>query len=43
MAPELAPVATVDETDDPNFEPDIDIFDEELEVLEAEVEIEAAI
>ena len=42
VAPELQPAAIVDETDDPNFEPDIDIFEEELTELEAEVEIEAA-
>ena len=41
MAPELQPVAATDETDAPGFEPDIDIFEEEL--VELESGIEAAI
>lgn len=38
MAPELAPVVHAEDTSDPAFEPDIDIFEEELVELEAEVE-----
>jgi hypothetical protein len=41
MAPELQPVAATDEADSPDFEPDIDIFEEEL--VELESGIEAAI
>jgi hypothetical protein len=36
MAPELAPVAVIDETDEPELEPDIELFEEELEELEIE-------
>lgn len=38
MAPELQPVAATDETDAPDSEPYIDIFEEELVELEAGIE-----
>jgi hypothetical protein len=40
MAPQLEPVAIAEESDNGDFEPDIDMFEEEL--TEIEVEIEAA-
>lgn len=44
MAPVLEPVALVDELDEPDFEPDIDMFDDEVEAIEAEVvELEQAV
>jgi hypothetical protein len=42
LAPQLEPVAIADESDNGDFEPDIDMFEEELTEIEAEVEIEAA-
>lgn len=36
MAPELEPVALVEETDEPDFESEIDIFDDEPEFAELE-------
>ncbi|MEE8046144.1 MAG: hypothetical protein V3T49_04825 [Dehalococcoidia bacterium] len=38
MAPELQPVALADETDEPAFEPDIEVFEEELVQLESGIE-----
>jgi hypothetical protein len=40
MAPQLEPVVIAEESDNGDFEPDIDMFEEEL--TEIEVEIEAA-
>lgn len=43
MAPQLEPVAVVDETDQPDFEPDIEMFDDDVAAIEAEVvELEEA-
>ena len=36
MAPELEPVAVVDESSNSEFEPEIDMFEEELTEIEAE-------
>jgi hypothetical protein len=43
MAPELAPVALLDEVDESEFEDDIDAFEDDIESIEAEVvELERA-
>ncbi|MDP7484835.1 MAG: hypothetical protein QF476_02110 [Dehalococcoidia bacterium] len=43
MAPQLEPVAVAAETDEPVFEPEIELFDEDAEAIEAEViELEEA-
>ena len=41
IAPQLEPVAIVDESTKGDFEPDIDMFEEELTEIEAEVEAAA--
>ncbi len=44
MAPQLQPVAIVDETDQPDFEPDIELFEPDAQGIEAEiVELEKAV
>ena len=43
MAPELEPAAIVDESNNHDFSPDIEVFEEELTEIEAEVAIEAVI
>ncbi len=44
MAPQLEPVSIVDEADQPDFEPDIELFEGEAQEIEAElVEFEQAV
>jgi hypothetical protein len=41
MAPQLEPVAIAEESDNGDFEPDIDMFEEELTEIEVEIEVAA--
>jgi len=41
MAPQLEPVVIAEESDNGDFEPDIDMFEEELTEIEVEIEVAA--